>query len=219
MRQLIRQHTPILRRALPAVALWLGALVLAQICGATGVHAAAQTEPEPMGARDATAPEAGMVRVLGTLTSTTDAPAAYTFALIDVTGALTTTPTSWVPASGQMLGIQLGDDPSAPLTYTLNLPILPTGALVDLRGADAGADGSGVQIFEAVAAPSMVGDGYLQLFEQRGDLRSLVRAVDTGRIISGTALIYAAGEEAVFPTDAGTDGLFFSADDGRAAVA
>ncbi|MCB9158750.1 MAG: hypothetical protein H6644_02660 [Caldilineaceae bacterium] len=222
MRHFDPQHIPNLRRVFPAVALCLGAIALALICGASVVHAAAQTEPETGDVTNTTAPGAGVVRVLSTLTPTVDAPATLTFALLDVTGALTTTPTSWVPVSGQMLGAPLVDDAAAPMTYTLNLPIKPTGALVDLRvdtGADdSGTDGSGVQIFEAVASPPLLGDGYLQLFEQRSDLRSLARAVDTGRIISGTALIFAEGDAAVFPTDAGADGLFFSADDGLAAI-
>ncbi|MEZ4556192.1 MAG: hypothetical protein R2854_07000 [Caldilineaceae bacterium] len=77
----------------------------------------------------------------------------------------------------------------------------------DTSADDSGTDGSGVQIFEAVASPPLLGDGYLQLFEQRSDLRSLARSVNTGRIISGTALIFAEGDEAVFPRTQSADGL------------
>lgn len=181
-------------------------------------HVLAQDE-----APSVTEPTLGTVRVFGSLPATAqdDAAAPLTFALLDVVGALNAAPIDWVPASGQILGRPATPDaiPGATpaVTYTVDLPLQPAGIPVVLDGVAPAEDGAvGVQIFEAVAAAPLLGDGYLQTFEQRGGWRSLARDVTTGQIISGTLLIFAQDDGALFPESAGADGLLFTADDSLA---
>ncbi|MEZ4556193.1 MAG: hypothetical protein R2854_07005 [Caldilineaceae bacterium] len=84
MRHFDPQHIPNLRRVFPAVALCLGAIALALICGASVVHAAAQTEPETGDATDTTAP-AGVVACGNAHTDGGRRPLSPS--LLDVTGA------------------------------------------------------------------------------------------------------------------------------------
>ena len=134
-----------------------------------------------------------------------------TAALIDVTNILRGEPEVFVPESGQILGIFT--DPLFPLPaeVRINLPIVPTGATLDLDND--GQKDAGVQVYALTVASNIINDSYLQQLEQAAGMTSILMDSQTGAITEGTFLVYAPDAEQGFPAGAGADGKWFTPDD------
>ena len=97
-----------------------------------------------------------------------------------------------------------------PAKYSINLPIQPAGAPIDLDNN--GKTDTGVQVFSLDVASNFTGDSYLQQLEQ-GGMTSYLTDITTGEITEGAFLVYAADANQGFPTGSGADKQWFTADD------
>jgi C-terminal processing protease CtpA/Prc len=176
-----------------------GSVVLAQ-----------EASPEASPVTDASGP----VAVVGSLTATNFAAASIfqkpTVALLDVSDSLPQSSNTFVPDDSQILGVATTPlfQAGTPGTYEVRLPIEPNGATTAF-GDDTGA---GVQVFQIVIGNNVVGNSYLQQVEQGGLTSTLYDSL-TGNFIEGSLLVYAADAGALFPSGAGADGQWFTADD------
>lgn len=139
-----------------------------------------------------------------------------TVLLMDVTNTLAGEPEKYVADTGQILGVFTQPLFPGPGQFRINLPIAPTGALLDVDND--GESDSGVQIFALQVASNLVNDSYLQQIEQEGGLGSILVDVATGELTQGTFLVYAPDGEQGFPSGFGADGLWFTADDPAVAL-
>ncbi|MCB0145309.1 MAG: hypothetical protein KDE50_35835, partial [Caldilineaceae bacterium] len=139
-----------------------------------------------------------------------------TVLLIDVTNMLAGEPEKYVADTGQMLGVFTESLFPGPGQFRINLPIVPTGASLDVDND--GESDTGVQIFALQVASNLVNDSYLQQIEQEGGLSSLLVDVATGALTQGTFLIYAPDGDQGFPSGFGADGLWFTEDDPAVAL-
>ncbi len=130
--------------------------------------------------------------------------------LMDMSGPIQRDYTQWAPRSGQIMGSLTRPLAPAPTAYRVDLPVQPNGASVDVDND--GETDTGVQIFAAVLGTNLVGDSYLEQVEQEG-FRSYLNDPQTGDIRKGTLLVYAPDDAQGFPSSAGEDGVFFTADD------
>lgn len=131
-------------------------------------------------------------------------------ALMDVSRQIQKNYTDWVPRSGQILGMLTSPLSPPPVSYQVDLPILPGAANVDLDN-DGAAD-PGVLVYMLIVGTNLVGDSYLEQVEQ-GGYSSALSDPQTGAIREGDFLIYAPDDAQGFPASAGADGVIFSADD------
>lgn len=118
--------------------------------------------------------------------------------------------TEWAPRSGQIMGFLTRPLAPAPTAYQVYLPLQPSGASVDVDND--GEEDAGVQIFAAVLGANLVGDSYLDQIEQ-GAFTSYLSDPQTGDIRQGALLVYAPDDAQGFPSAAGEDGVYFTADD------
>ncbi len=130
--------------------------------------------------------------------------------LKDISGDIQRNYTEWVPRSGQIMGFLTRPLAPAPTAYQVNLPVQPTGASVDVDN-DSEKD-AGVQIFAPILGTNLVGDSYLGPIEQAG-FGSYLGDPQTGDIRQGAFLVYAPDDAQGFPSSAGEDGIYFTADD------
>jgi C-terminal processing protease CtpA/Prc len=130
-------------------------------------------------------------------------------ALIDVTNAIAQQP-RFASVEGQILGaFDTGMFP-LPAKYSINLPIRPTGASLDLDNN--GMTDAGVQVFALIVANNFTGDSYLQQLDQSG-LSSYLTDLVTGAITEGAFVVYAPDANQSFPSGYGADVRWFTADD------
>ena len=118
--------------------------------------------------------------------------------------------TESVPVSGQILGFLTRPLAPAPTAYQVNVPVRPSDASVDVDND--GQQDAGVQIYGARMSSNIAGDSYLVQTEQAG-FDSFLTDPQTNVIREGTLLIYAPDDQQGFPSGAGEDGDFFTADD------
>ncbi len=133
--------------------------------------------------------------------------------LIDATHLLTGEDEAWVPVSGQIMGRFDNDSLTAPLSYTIPLPIAPLNLAGDMDDDPASRD---LSVYQLVVGQNIAGSPYLQFLEQRDGLSSLQLDPYTGDVIAGSLLLYTDGAreaEPTFPAAAGEDGRFFTDDD------
>ncbi len=130
--------------------------------------------------------------------------------LLDMSGPIQRDYTGWAPRSGQIIGVFTRPLAPAPTAYQVNLPVQPTGASVDVDND--GEEDAGVQVFVANLGTNLVGDSYLEQIEQ-GGFTSYLRDPQTGDIRTGALLVYAPDDAQGFPSAAGEDGVYFTADD------
>lgn len=131
-------------------------------------------------------------------------------ALMDVSVQIQGNFADWVPRTGQILGTLTAPFTSPPAQYQVSLPIVPTGRIVDLDND--GQNDAGVQVFALTVGGNLVGDSYLEQLEQVG-FSSLLADPQTGAIREGAVLVWAPDSEQRFPSGAGADGRYFTADD------
>lgn len=136
-------------------------------------------------------------------------------ALMDVSHQIKGDYSAWTPRSGQVLGTLTTPLSPAPVKYQVDLPIVPQAAQVDLDND--GQTDDGVMIYALTVSTNLVGDSYLEQNEQLG-FTSYLSDPQTGAIREGTFLIYAPNSEQGFPSSAGADKQFFTADDPSVAV-
>jgi C-terminal processing protease CtpA/Prc len=136
-------------------------------------------------------------------------------ALIDVTNAIAQQPV-FAGVEGQILGAFATGMFPLPARYSINLPIRPTGASLDLDNN--GIDDAGVQVFALIVANNFTGDSYLQQLDQSG-LSSYLTDLVTGAITEGAFVVYAPDANQRFPTGYGADATWFTADDPSAPLA
>lgn len=130
--------------------------------------------------------------------------------LLDMSGPIQRDYTEWAPRSGQIIGVFTRPLAPAPTAYQVNLPVQPTGASVDVDND--GEEDAGVQVFAANLGTNLVGDSYLEQIEQ-GGFTSYLKDPQTGDIRQGALLVYAPDDAQGFPSSAGEDGIYFTADD------
>jgi C-terminal processing protease CtpA/Prc len=116
--------------------------------------------------------------------------------------------------SGQVLGpVEVLADES--LAYSLSLPAIPQGTLVDVDNDDQ--NDKGVQIFAVAYWSNVWGDPFLELRDGTGWSNSYTSAIiDAGKddeIIGGTLIVWAPDDQQEFPVGFGADGLLFTPDD------
>lgn len=116
----------------------------------------------------------------------------------------------FTPRTEQILGVLTTPLSPPPATYRVALPIVPTGASVDIDNN--GEKDAGIQIYELALSTNFSGDSYLEQIEQLLE-GSILSDPHTGKIREGTFLIYAPDAAQGFSSSAGVDGWFFTADD------
>gem|GEM_PF-554133 len=168
----------------------------------------------------ATTADSGPVAIVGAAGSANFYASPDTFpepvvALIDVTNAIAQQPV-FADVEGQILGaFDTGMFP-LPASYSINLPIRPTGASLDLDNN--GMTDTGVQVFALIVANNFTGDSYLQQLDQSG-MSSYLTDLVTGAITEGAFVVYAPDANQRFPTGYGADATWFTADDPSAPIA
>ena len=118
--------------------------------------------------------------------------------------------TEWVPRSGEIMGTLTQPLAPSPSAYEVTVPVQPLDASMDVDND--GEQDTGVQIYAAVIGSNIAGDSYLEQAEQ-GGFTSYLSDPQTGAMREGTFLVYAPDDQQVFPSSAGADGVFFTADD------
>lgn len=179
----------------------------------------ARTTQSPFACSEGDTPDAcaaGVSVITGTITSGNFAflPELYpnpVVVLIDVTPRIQGNHADFVPDTAQILGHFTEPLFPGPGQARINLPIVPTGASIDLDND--GAEDSGVQVFAMQMASNLMNDSYLQQIEQMADVGSYITDVATGAILQGTFLVHAPDDAQGFPTGWGEDGIWFTADD------
>ncbi|HWK80717.1 MAG TPA: S41 family peptidase, partial [Thermomicrobiales bacterium] len=139
-----------------------------------------------------------------------------TIELFDASAQVPQSTARFVPRENQIIGLAtsplFGDKPG---TYRVGLPIVPTAAPFDIDGDGAGEPG--LMAFAIAVGANIVGDSYLEQFEQ-GGTSSFLQDNQTGRFVEGSLLLYAKDDRQVFPSGAGADGAWFTADDQTEAI-
>ncbi len=132
----------------------------------------------------------------------------------DQAGFVNRDPVFSFPLESQTFGHFTSDPFVSPVSYTLPLPILPQGTLVDVDNN--GQEDTGLQVFAIAFWSNMFGDPFL---EQRdgygwsGNLASTLVDAGTSEVYGGKYLIYAPEEGQGFPVGFGDDSLLFTEDD------
>src|SRR5690606_26463250 len=129
-----------------------------------------------------------------------------------------------LPRPSQTLGQITSDFRDSPFSYSLALPIEPQGSLRDVDN-DATAD-TGVMVFAVAYWTNKFGDPFLEERDLFGggwstayaSTRVTDEASRNHEVIGGKLLVYAPDAAQHFPSDFGSDGLLFTADDPIAAL-
>ena len=120
-----------------------------------------------------------------------------------------------VPESGQLLGRLTSDPLVSPFTYSINLPIVPTGELRDVDNN--GETDLGVAVFQVQVFVNMLGNVY---WDQNGEYGTGFNSTYIppefnlrNEIQGGTLLVWSPDGQQGFPVGFGDDGLLFTEDD------
>ena len=131
-------------------------------------------------------------------------------ALIDATYLVQGFEYQYPPSDGQVIGRMTSDFSTSPFSYTLNLPVAPTGLSLDV---DQDGEEGGIQIFHVILGQNILNTPFLEQMSQTGALLSTVVDAGTREILEGALVLFAPDEQQGFPCDAGEDGLLFTEDD------
>ena len=130
--------------------------------------------------------------------------------LYDMTGQILRDFDFRSPPQAQVLGTISGDIVSG--TYTLTLPDMPHGTLLDLDGN--AATPSAVQAFVTAIYLNLFGDAYVNRGETDATLGISARVDPLSYdVIGGEILVWSAKDGELFPGGLGLDGAAFTADD------
>jgi len=115
---------------------------------------------------------------------------------------------------GQVIGpVQVKDDQS--LSFSLTLPSVPNGVLVDVDND--GEDDQGVQVFAVAYWSNTWGDPFLEERDAHGwstaYSTTIVDSEKDDEIVGGTLIVWVPDSNQAFPVDFGADGLLFTKDD------
>jgi len=115
---------------------------------------------------------------------------------------------------GQVLGpVVVHEDES--LTYSLHLPMIPQGTLVDVDNDQQ--EDNGVQIFAVAYWSNTWGDTFLEERDGTGwstaYASTLTNPENKDEITGGTLVVWSPDDQQSFPTGFGEDGLLFTEDD------
>ncbi|MCB9118312.1 MAG: META domain-containing protein [Caldilineaceae bacterium] len=116
----------------------------------------------------------------------------------------------WTPESGQILGRLTRPEAPSPATYAVRVPIRMDGASADVDND--GETDSGVQIYALLVASNLNGNSWIQQMDQAA-YASYLTDPQTGAFRQGAFLVYAPDDAQGFPSSAGADGIYFTADD------
>lgn len=185
------------------------ALFIVFSLGLGGVTSAQDTTPA------ATTSSDGPVMVTGTLNASNFAASIIypspTVALVDASALLPLPKPEFAPRDHQIIGIATSPlFTSTPGTYEVSLPFVPTGEPFAIS-ADA-APSDGLMAFYLVIGSNITGDSYLEQLEQFGET-SFLTDPTTQQFTEGSLILFAADDQQQFPSAAGADGLWFTADD------
>ena len=133
-----------------------------------------------------------------------------TVALMDVSRSIQRDFTEFVPRTAQIIGTLTSPMSPSPAKYRVDVPTIPAGTYIDLDND--GEQDEGIQIFALHVGPNIEGDSFLEQLEQFA-YRSFLNDPQTGVVREGTFLVYAPDESQGFPSSAGVDGQYFTADD------
>ena len=169
-------------------------------------------------AQEASPPAAdadGPVKVTGTLSASNFAAAIIyqspTITLMDASDQVPIGRAGFAEKNEQIIGVATSPlFTQAPGTYEVALPIVPTASPFAI--AEGAEPQEGLKAFVLVVGSNVTNDSYLEGFEQFGTSSFLVDPV-TGWFEQGSLLLHAADDQQQFPTAAGADGLWFTADD------
>lgn len=204
------------------ITLLIAALLLSSQRAATAAPAGQDAAATPVALPPApiTNDEGGPVRLAGSL-DYTDFAVSITVqdpapTLLDMVHVVQRDGTQFAPRDSQILGYMTTPVFPPPLGYAFNLPIAPTGTLLDVDND--GEQDTGVQIFSAIVGANLNSSSHLEQLDQIGDLVSYLVDPATGEITEGSLLIFAPDAEQGFPSGIGEDGLLFTADDPAVSV-
>jgi C-terminal processing protease CtpA/Prc len=167
--------------------------------------------------------ESGPVLLTGKVTYTnpffTVGVAAPLIILEDQAGFIDRDPSFVISPSSQTLGQITSDFLKSPFTYSLALPIEPQGARRDVD--QDGTEDPGVMVFAVAYWTNKFGDPFLEERDLFGggwstayaSTRVTEQVSRRGEIIGGKLLVYAPSVGQGFPSNFGSDGLLFTADD------
>ncbi len=202
----------------------LGLLLGLVLAFVLGMSATAIAAPPAQGADLPPAPitddEGGPQRLVGSLDYTDFAipitvqdPAPTLLDMVYVVGR---DGAQFAPLDSQILGYMTTPVSPPPLGYAFDLPISPTGTLLDVDND--GEEDTGVQIFSAMVGANINVSSHLEQLDQAGDLSSYLTDPASGEITEGSLLIFAPDGEQGFPSGFGDDGLLFTEDDPAVSV-
>lgn len=118
------------------------------------------------------------------------------------------------PLSGQVIGpVQVHDDET--ITYSLSLPAVPQGTLVNVANDDK--EDVGVQLFAIAYWSNIWGDTFLEPRDGTGWSTAYASTVTDpdhdNEIVGGVLIVWTPDDQQRFPTGFGEDGLLFTEDD------
>jgi len=123
------------------------------------------------------------------------------------------------PLEGQVIGpVKIHEDEK--LTYSLSLPSIPQGTLVDIDNN--GQNDVGVQVFAIAYWSNTWGDPFLEQRDGTGWSTAYASTItdpeNDDEIMAGTLIVWSPDDEQSFPTSYGEDGLLFTIDDPTAPI-
>lgn len=155
----------------------------------------------------------GSYSFYGTPTIIVDQPV---IALVDDSYTVRGLEDQFPSSEGQVIGRITSDFFTSPFSFTINLPMLPNGATVDVD--QDGEEDTGVQVLKVVLGQNVLNTPFLENFTQAGILVSYIKDPETDAIVAGDLVLYAPDDAQRFPCGVGEDGLLFTEDDPVAAL-
>jgi C-terminal processing protease CtpA/Prc len=134
--------------------------------------------------------------------------------LADATGYFGKDPIYLMPKEQQLLGEYEGTAVDG--SYTLTLPAEPQGRPFDVTTGTVVAE-AGVRLFDIRLMSDVASRGYM--IENEDPIASSMKIAVDSAVDGGTLIVWAADDAQQFPTARGADGVLFTADDPREALA
>jgi len=137
-------------------------------------------------------------------------------AINDLTGFIKRDKLWELPINGQVLGYMSVDKENNKGSFRLALPVVPEGILNDVNHDNK--KDNGVQVFALTYSPNLTGGPFSEEDDKSYGWPAYLASVKTDaenkdEITGGKLLIWAPDDAQEFPSEFGTDGLLFTADD------